>query len=142
MANPQLVDRLNTVAVGDLVMVMGQVEILQDDNTMQCTPGRQLNTNSSDTTMTPQNNTQQQLVYCIQARLIQNVTRTNMTLHVNALKARRKHLYQQRALRLSGSPSLQNAANTTCSRIMGCGPPPYDELEPSWKSDSSSNTLS
>lgn len=74
----------------------------------------------------------------IEARLVQNVNPTDMTLYVNSLKARRKFLYQRHIMlrtRKNQKGSNQQAgdqdddnSNTSLVPIQGCGPPPYDHL--------------
>jgi hypothetical protein len=96
LANPRHVARLETLVQGTLVMAMGQLVVIGTTTT---------------TTAPPR--------FVLKARLVQSVRNSDMTLYVNALKARRRLVYQQQNQQQKESSLL----------LLGCGPPPYDKLE-------------
>lgn len=59
--------------------------------------------------------------FVLEARLVQSVRNSDMTMHVNALKARRRLVHKQQKQQQEDSSILR----------LGCGPPPYDNLEQS-----------
>jgi hypothetical protein len=97
LANPRHVARLETLVQGTLVMVMGQLVVA----------------GTSTTTAPPR--------FVLEARLVQSVQNSDMTMYVNALKARRRLVHQQQNHQQEESYML----------LLGCGPPPYDKLEQS-----------
>jgi hypothetical protein len=59
--------------------------------------------------------------FILEARLVQSVRNSDMTLYVNSLKARRRLIHRQRKQQQEESSLL----------LLGCGPPPYDKFEQS-----------
>jgi hypothetical protein len=95
LVNPRHVTRLETLVQGTLVMVMGQLVV------------------EGTTTGPPR--------FVLEARLVQSVRNSDMTMYINALKARRRLVHQQQKQRHEKTSLL----------LLGCGPPPYDKLEQS-----------
>ena len=118
LADPLYVSHLDTCSEKNLIMVMGTLMCLEGD-------------------------VDNQSGFCVQARWVQNVDQTDMTLYTKALLARRKMLFRRYYHPLQSIPGapleadqegtsiegkVQDPATSDRLPLQGCGPPPYDAL--------------
>jgi hypothetical protein len=95
---------INDVAVGDLVMIIGELRSICNNTTVAAMAILQ------DIVEHDNNSTAQQ--HFLHARIVRNVNGTDMALHDEALRMRRQHL-------------LQTCPESKDPIRQGCGPPPY-----------------
>ena len=90
---------LNLIAVGSLVMILGEVFRLNQQEELQ----------QAENDDNP---------YILQARTVQLVNETDMSMHVHALTTRRKFIFER-----------YGHCGDNTALLQGCGPPPYDNLK-------------
>jgi hypothetical protein len=121
VANPAHVT-VRDCAVGDLVMVMGEVRPMcgkeeDDESARRIAERLQQQPLDSDTNTEKTTNNDTSPVHCLKARILRNANGTDMKLYTEALLARRDHLRQ--------ALTLDNTKNDTKNDGMrpGWGPP-------------------
>ena len=151
-ANPKHVPGLETLSVGGLIVVTGQLQLLEPEGALT---SHNLSNEENQTTMTgelpiswrlpcnaaasassPVNvgdstSTRSFRTACLNARWIRNVAAsTDLTLYNRALKQRRRHLLlqweRQRRFRIDLMRPEEKGEDSLPRLLQGCGPPPYD----------------
>ncbi|CAB9531778.1 expressed unknown protein [Seminavis robusta] len=132
VVDPQHVP-VDNLAVGDLVTVFGSIIQLQsgneDNNTSEVPLSsfvREVATNLLQANKPPQNNDasdKDNACLFVQARILRQDNGANPRLHLEALKLRRRHL-----LETYHSSSSQKQQLQPGELLLGCGPPPYNNL--------------
>jgi hypothetical protein len=141
LVNPQHVSVTHSTT-GDLVMAMGEIrEYNEQDSDLPLSihkiaariratqqPRRQTQTGQKEvepeTQQQPQDPNSHRPIYFLQTRILRNANGTNMTLHTEALYARRQQLVAPR-LRQQSTSATDQDASAPCVVWPGCGPPPY-----------------
>jgi hypothetical protein len=130
VANPRHVSVTHSTT-GDLVMAMGELVEYKPTQTdlpesvhrvaarIRAAQERQQQTCQDEQQQVPQHRP----IYYLHARILRNANGTNVTLHTEALYARRQQLVAARLL--SATPATTTTTDES-SVWPGCGPPPYN----------------